>query len=167
MPPRTGAADVARFIAVRGLPLLAASLLAGLGAAAWAIPYLLPRLILRFASLREDEVATWKLVPSVLAYPAMFAVWLVLAWRAGGPAAALVAAVALPLLGAIAVAWRERIRDAAEDARLFFRSAGRPELVARLAKERGSLVAEFDRLAERFGVAGSAPADRPGAGARD
>ncbi|HSM36556.1 MAG TPA: lysophospholipid acyltransferase family protein [Longimicrobiales bacterium] len=167
VPPETGAGDVVRFIAVRGLPLLAASLLAGLGAAAWAAPYLLPRLILRFASLREDEIATWKLVPSVLAYPAMYAVWLVLAWRAGGPIAALVAAIALPLLGAIAVAWRERIRDAAEDVRLFFRTAARPELVARLARERGSLVAEFDRLAERFGVAGPAPADEPGAGARD
>jgi glycerol-3-phosphate O-acyltransferase/dihydroxyacetone phosphate acyltransferase len=165
VPPGMGAADVVRFIAFRGVPLLAASLLAGLGAAAWAVPYLLPRLILRFASLREDEVATWKLVPSVLAYPAMYAAWLALAWRAGGPLAALVAAIALPLLGVIAVAWRERIRDAAEDARLFFRTAGRRELVARMANERASLVEEFDRLAGRFGVPEPTPADEPVGGA--
>jgi 1-acyl-sn-glycerol-3-phosphate acyltransferase len=153
VPPRTTPGDVARYAAVRLVPLAAAAALAGLGAAAWALPYLLPRAILRFASLREDEVATWKLVPSVLAYPAMYAGWLALSWRAGGPSLAALAALVLPLHGVIAVAWRERIREAAEDARLYLRSAGRRDTVERLAAERAALVAEFDDIAARLGAA--------------
>ncbi len=147
VPPRVASVDVARYLALRALPLALASLLAAAGVVAWGLAYLFPQTVIRLTSLREDELATWKLVPSVLAYPLVYAAWLVLAARLGGAHAALAAAVALPALGVFTVAWRERLREAIEDARLFLRSVGRPQTVARLAAERASLVAEFDALA--------------------
>ena len=152
IPARTGPLQVLHYVVVRVLPLVAAAALAGLGAAFWVVPYLVPRAVLRFADLREDEIATWKLVPAALAYPVTYAAWLFLAWRAGGPAAAAAAAVVLPALGVIAIAWREGIRAASEDARLFLRSAGRKDTIARLVAEREALVAEFDAVAERAGI---------------
>jgi 1-acyl-sn-glycerol-3-phosphate acyltransferase len=149
VPPATVALDVVRYLLLRALPLALAALVAAAGAVAWAVPYLVPQIIVRRVPLREDELATWKLAPSILAYPAMYAVWLFVAFRTGGWPAVLVAAVALPLLGAFAVAWRERLRHAHEDARVFLRTVGRPETVTRLAAERAALVAEFDRIAEQ------------------
>jgi 1-acyl-sn-glycerol-3-phosphate acyltransferase len=148
VPPRVAFLDVVRYLALRALPLSLASFLAAAAAVVWGAAYLFPQAVIRLTSLREDELATWKLVPAVLAYPVVYAAWLLLAYRLGGFGALLAAAVALPALGAFAVAWRERLRQAIEDARLFLRTVGRPGTVARLGRERASLVAAFDALAE-------------------
>ncbi len=151
VPPRVAFVDVLRYLALRAFPLALGAIVAAAGVAAWGLAYLFPQAVVRFASLREDELATWKLVAAVLAYPVVYAAWLSVAWRLGGARAALAAAVTLPALGVFAAAWGERLREALEDARLFLRTVGRPGTVARLAAERRALVRAFDRLAGEVG----------------
>ena len=62
----------------------------------------------------------------------------------------LFAAVAAPVLGLIALAWRERWGRVRDDMVLFLRVLRRPRLRERLADRRRQLVTEFEGiLAER------------------
>jgi glycerol-3-phosphate O-acyltransferase / dihydroxyacetone phosphate acyltransferase len=148
LPARYEPVTVAGYIVREILPLLLGFPLALAGAAAWILPYLAPRPIVAFMKLGEDAVATWKLSAAILAFPLMWLAWIVIAWRAGGPPWAVIAAAALPALGVFAIAWYDRWREVREDATLFLRVGGRPRLLERLARERVRLADEIDDVAK-------------------
>jgi glycerol-3-phosphate O-acyltransferase / dihydroxyacetone phosphate acyltransferase len=147
VPPAYPARTVLRYAVVESLLLGLLLPFALLGALAWLLPYLAPRPILRFVQPDHDAIATWKLAPALLAFPAMYAVWIFVAARLGGWPLALGAAALLPILGYAAISWRARFDRVTEDTRLFARVAGRPEHRDRLAAARAALVAEFDAVA--------------------
>jgi hypothetical protein len=63
-----------------------------------------------------------------------------------GARGALIAAIGVPLLGFITMAWYDRWNRVREDARLFFRVLLRSDHRERLVRERTALAAEFDAL---------------------
>jgi hypothetical protein len=69
-----------------------------------------------------------------------------------GARGAVIALIAVPLLGFIAMEWRDRWRNFSEDATLFFRVLFRRDHLERLARDRAQLVAEFDALVAESGV---------------
>lgn len=135
-----------RWIGRRAVPVLLLTPIAGLALAAWWIPYRLVGLAVERKRLPDDQVATHKLAGSLLAYPLFLGIWLAVALRVGGGAAALAAAVVLPALGVLVIRWVDGFREVREDLRLFGRVTRRRQLGERLADQRQRLLREFDQL---------------------
>jgi 1-acyl-sn-glycerol-3-phosphate acyltransferase len=124
-----------------GLPL------AVLGMAIWYLPFVLSGSVARRTYSEYETIATYKLAGAIMAallYLALWvgALWITTGWRVGTSIL-----VALPTVGIIAIAWRERWARVREDVALFIRVLRSPGARDRLAKERKELVAEFDRIA--------------------
>ena len=119
---------------------------AALGALLWLIPYLLPRLVVRFAQPEYESVATYKLAGGFFAFPLTLAVFVYLAWHWAGVVAALATAVLVPLLGFITLGWNAAWQRFGEDVRLFARVLLRRKAAARLAELRAELAREFDAI---------------------
>jgi 1-acyl-sn-glycerol-3-phosphate acyltransferase len=120
------------------------------GMAVWFAPFLLTRWIAPRFRPALDQVATYKLGTAVLAFPFWYIAILVALWRLGGTLAWVVAAVALPVAGLAAIAWRDRQEDVREDLRVFLRARRLARGLDRLAEQRARLTAEFDRLADEW-----------------
>lgn len=148
VPPEYRPATVGRYVVTDILPLVLGLPLAILGAAAWLLPYLAPRPVVALVRPPHDGIATWKLSAAVIAFPAMWLIWIALAAWLGGAVWALAAAVALPALGVFAVAWFDRWTRVREDAALFLRVGHRSDLLERLARERRMIADEIDHIAE-------------------
>ena len=103
-------------------------------------------------SLRPDyEVrATFKLATLLGGVVAAWVLWVVLGYAAGGPFAALGAAVVAPLCGYVAILWVELAREVKEDTVLFLKLQGRPDVRMRFARMRRELVETFRRLEKRW-----------------
>jgi len=99
VPARYRARRVASYAIEQGLTLALGLPLAGLGIAFWYVPYLLPRLAMRFLPVAEDSVATYKLATALLAFPLAYAAWIVAATLYLGPVAGAATALLLPVLG--------------------------------------------------------------------
>jgi len=146
VPPRYEAAGVARYALREGALLLLGLPFAALGIAAWWLPYLVPRLVVRFARPQSQAVATYKLAGAMAVLPLWYVgLVLLLGWRIG-PAAAAVGAAILPLAGLFALVWTGRWERVREDSLLFLRIMGRPRERDRLAGHRARLAAEFDAV---------------------
>ncbi|MEM7415454.1 MAG: 1-acyl-sn-glycerol-3-phosphate acyltransferase [Gemmatimonadota bacterium] len=121
-------------------------------AIAGMVVWILPSAFTRWAAFRfrpeHDQIATYKLSVGFVAFPFWWALWTGMAFYLEGVRVAGACAVVLPVLGLAAVAWRDRQAVVREDLRVFLRASRRSESRDRLAELRGSLVAEFDRLAE-------------------
>lgn len=159
VPPRYGVRPVARFV-IREAAVLGLGLpLAAVGTVAWYPPYLAIRFAVSRAAPEPEAVATAKLIAATLAYPLMYAVWLAaIGWR-WGPLALAIAAVVLPPVGWIALAWHERRGQVWEDVRLFWQVVRRRGIRERLDRRRSDLAAEFDAVARAW-QAGRAYAQR-------
>jgi 1-acyl-sn-glycerol-3-phosphate acyltransferase len=150
VPPPRGFFATLHALGREGLLAFAGAPLAGLGIVAWCVPYLVPRVVLRFHHPAYEATATVKLVTSLMAFPLAYMGWLALAWRLGGGAMLALAAMLLPVAGFVAMHWREHwgdLRGQLQFAALVLRGRGLPE---RLRAERRWLADEIDRVAEEW-----------------
>jgi 1-acyl-sn-glycerol-3-phosphate acyltransferase len=145
VPPRYRAGGVLRYVAREGATLAIGLPLAGIGIAVWYLPYLFPRFVVRLRRPAHEAIATWKLLAGIVAFGVWYGAAVAALTFLCGPWWGLASAVALPLLGAVALAWTGHWRRVREDARLFARVVLRPRGRDRLAEERARLAAEFDR----------------------
>jgi glycerol-3-phosphate O-acyltransferase/dihydroxyacetone phosphate acyltransferase len=146
VPERYGLGSVLAYGLREGFYLLVGAPAAILGTLLWYLPYLTPRLAVRLIRPEPESMATYKLATGLFAFPFVLALYVYVAWRLGGPIAALLAGLSAPILGFIALAWRERWARVREDLRLFVRAVTRPRTRERLAQYREQLVREFDSI---------------------
>jgi glycerol-3-phosphate O-acyltransferase / dihydroxyacetone phosphate acyltransferase len=137
--------------------LLIGAVPALLGTAFWYVPYVLPRLVVSRLQLEIESIATWKLALGFFVFPLALVAYTFLAWKFAGGLAGVAVAIALPLLGFVALAWRERWDYVREDARLFLRALSRRRIRLRLARDRQWLMHEFDAIQRERIDAGQAP----------
>lgn len=146
VPERYGPGEVIGYGLREGFYLLVGAPAAILGNLLWFLPYLAPRLAVRLIRPEQESVATYKLATGFFAFPLLLAIYIYVAWRLGGPMAALLVGLGAPILGFIALAWRERWTRVREDVRLFLRAMTRPRTRERLAQYREQLVREFEAI---------------------
>jgi glycerol-3-phosphate O-acyltransferase/dihydroxyacetone phosphate acyltransferase len=154
LPERFPALGVLRYVLSHGVLLLIGLPLALLGTLVWYLPYKSPRASLGLYRPPYEAVASLKLATALLAFPLTYALYLALAWWLGGLAWSIVAAVLLPPLGLIALAWRDRWKVVREDASVFWHSVRRSTLRRDLLARRQALVSEFDSLERRWRAEG-------------
>lgn len=148
VPPRYTFTSVLRY-ALREAPLLLIGVpLAAVGALLWYLPYLAPRLVTRLVAPEHEAIATYKLATAFFVMPLWWLLCTALGWWSLGPIAGVIALAAVPLLGFLALYWRERWHRVREDALLFLRVLRHPRRRDRLAALRAGLAAEFDRVLE-------------------
>jgi len=151
VPSRYHPVAVLSYLVRHGVALAVGLPLAALGLLAWYVPYLLPRVVLRFLKVTEDSVATYKLILALLIFPLFYAGWITAAWLTLGPLAALAATVLLPPLGVIALRWSLRWESVREDVRVFLRVLRHPRAHDQLALERERIADEIDAVRGQIG----------------
>lgn len=153
VPRRIAAAFVARSLA----RLLIASPVAALGTLLNVVPYTLVHLIaLRFED-EPNQLATYKLFPGIVLYPA--------AWIAAGVAAAswlgatagVALGVAAPFAGWVALRWHEQRRRLWRESRAFLVLRNRGDLLRELRRRRERLVEAIGELVRLARQASSPP----------
>ena len=127
--------------------LLVGAPAAVLGMILWYPPYLLTRVVVNLIRPEFESQATYKLAAAMFAFPLFLALYLYTAVRLGGWAAGLAVLIGLPLLGFVALAWRDRWAKVREDVTLFLRALPQRRTRGRLAHYREALVREFDAVA--------------------
>ncbi len=152
LPERFAAWSVIRYTLTHFFVLLVGLPLAALGTVAWYLPFKSPRVTLGLYRPVYEAVASLKLATALIAFPAMYAVWLAAAWLVGGLIGTLATALVLPAVGIVALRWRDRWGRVREDARIFWRALRRRELRDQLVERRRALVEEFDAVARRWGA---------------
>jgi 1-acyl-sn-glycerol-3-phosphate acyltransferase len=152
LPERFHPAGIARYLLYQGALLLIGLPLAMLGTLVWYVPYKSPKASLSLYNPPYEAVASYKLGTALLAFPLTFALYLAAAWWFVGLLGMIVAAVVLPVVGLVALRWRDRWKMVREDVRMFRRSIGTRALREQLVARRQALVAEFDSLARRWQV---------------
>lgn len=150
VPAKYGVKPVARYIVVRGSLLLAGLPVALAGVALWGPVAGLPPLALRVARPDHEVRATVKLVALFLGVLAAWAGWTAAAYAWGGWAASVAAAALAPVCGFLALQWIELAEEVREDATLFLRLQGRPDVRRRFARMRSEITAAFKRLEDRW-----------------
>jgi glycerol-3-phosphate O-acyltransferase/dihydroxyacetone phosphate acyltransferase len=140
---------VARFtlrslaVLVLGLPLAVA------GTVLWWLPYRLSGwLPQRFST--PDTLATGRILAGFLLFPLWWLGLVAVAWLGLGGAAALALAFVAPVLGGIALAFRDWRITALDEVQLFVRLASRRRLRERLLAERARLAQELEALRARL-----------------
>ncbi len=141
---------VGRYLLVDGVPFALGLPLAILGRFVWLPLYYIPGWIAKAAKPHFEALSTYKLSVSFILAPLVYAGWLLFFWSTRGMTWLIAAAVALPLLGLIAVAWKDRWHRIREDLRLFRRAIRRRGRRRILAEWRSSLASEFDALWEEM-----------------
>jgi 1-acyl-sn-glycerol-3-phosphate acyltransferase len=142
VPRWIAAAFVARTLA----RLLVASPVAALGTLLNVVPYTLVHLIaLRFEE-EPNQLATWKLFPGIVLYPAIWLGWGVAATRWLGAEAGATLALAAPFAGWVALRWHEQRRRLWRESRAFFVLRNRRDLVRELRARRDRLAAAIGEL---------------------
>jgi hypothetical protein len=150
LPNRFPPAAVVRYTLVQCFALLVGLPLAAVGTLVWYVPFKSPRVSLAIYKPPYEAVASMKLATALLAFPVTYALWLFAAWWVAGFVAVAVAAVALPVAGAVALHQRLRWGIFREDVRIFWRAVRRKALRDQLVGRRQALVAEFDAVARRW-----------------
>lgn len=150
VPPRYALTPVAHYIAVRGTILLLVLPAALAGILVWAPVVRLPAFVVARAKPDFEVEATYKLATLIFGGALAWALWVAAAYVAGGTTAAAVAAVAAPACGYAAVQWLELVREVREDAALFLRLQGRPDVRRQFARLRKDLAATFRQVERRL-----------------
>ena len=150
VPPRYGLVPVARYILARGTALVLGAPLMAVGVVMWGLLVPIPRLLVRAVSPEFEATATYKVVGLMFGGVGLLALWLTLAWSLGGGVAVLLTALLGPLCGYVAIHWLELAGEVREDAALFLRLQGRPDVRDRFARQRNELMAAFKRVEERL-----------------
>jgi len=150
VPPRYGLVPVARYIAVRGTILALTLPLALAGLIIWAPVVRLPAFVIARVRPEFEVEATVKLGTLLFGGVLAWAIWTLLAYLSGGTIAALALALAAPGLGYAALHWCDLASETREDAALFLRLQGRPDIRRKFARLRRELARTFRRVEERL-----------------
>lgn len=150
VPTRYRMGPVLRYVSTQLGMLVLVLPVAMLGIVAWLPPFVFTRVVAPRFRPALDQLATYKLGTALLAFPVWYAALLGGAFLVDGVGATLVSALALPVAGLAAVAWRDRQAAVREDVRVFLRARRRSEARDRLREQRAHLVAEFDALADEW-----------------
>ena len=150
VPPRYRFLPVARYVLVRGTLLAIGFPFAIAGSLLWVPVARLPGFVVRRVKPQFEVTATIKLATLLGGTFAAWILWLVLGYLAGGMSVAAVAAVLAPVCGFVAMLWVELAREVREDAALFLRLLGRPDLRKRFAELRSELTETFRQLEKRW-----------------
>lgn len=154
-------AVIARFVARALLLALVALPLASAGVVLSGLPYLLTRvLVQRFAGGR-DQYDTANMLGGLVLFSAAWSAWITLAWRWGGPAAALLTAAALPITGLVALFTAREWERLRENLRVWAVFARRGSLRDLLLARRGELEARITRLVVEARRQAGAPPPAP------
>ncbi|RZW13231.1 MAG: hypothetical protein EX260_11530, partial [Desulfobulbaceae bacterium] len=116
---------VLKYLIKDGVPFALGLPLALLGRIAWLPIFFLPAWFVEATKPHFEAVSTYKLSISLILTPVIYALWVGGFWWFGSPRWAIGAALTLPLLGLITVAWKDRWRHIEEDLRLFKRAIQR------------------------------------------
>jgi len=140
------AAAVLRF-ALRALVVLLLGLPLALGGALlWFLPHRFVGWLGRRAARGADTVATVRILAAFVFFPPWWLLLVAGAWRAWGPAWAGLVGVAAPLLGVVALAYRDWREETWGEVKTFLRLASRRRLRELLAAEREALARELEAL---------------------
>jgi hypothetical protein len=162
LPGRFPVTGVVRYTVSQAALLFVGLPLAALGTVVWFLPYKSPRVPLSFYRPDYEALATVKLASALIAFPLAYAIWLFAVWWVAGLPGGAVAVLLLPLLGFVALRWRDRWRRVREDVRIFWNVIRKKTQRDELVRERKELVAEFDSLAARWQEERSARAEAGG-----
>jgi len=146
IPQRFRPSRVVWYAMVQGLALLIGLPLAIAGTLIWYIPFKSPRVTINLYKPPYEALATFKLATALLAFPLAYSIYLAVAWWLGGTPALVAVALVSPLLGVVALRWRDRWRMAREDLYVFWRSMKLKDFRAELVKRRQELVSEFEAV---------------------
>ncbi|MCL4838090.1 MAG: hypothetical protein KJ058_09005, partial [Thermoanaerobaculia bacterium] len=130
--------------------------LALLGIAANALPYQLARLAALAVRRDPNQVATYKLFPSLLLYPATWIGEALLAGRFLGGGAALAALLAAPAAGWVALRYLEEQQRLRREVRAFLLLRTRRSLHALLRARREAIRSELQALAREASAVSAA-----------
>lgn len=152
--------------------LVVASPVAALGTLLNLAPWLAVHAVARRWRHEPNQVATYKVFPSLVVYPAAWALeaWAAARWLDGlGGRAALALVVAAPLAGWVAMRWHERRGALWRESRAFVLLRRRRGVAQELRARRIVVEEEIERLVERWrelqpetGPAGAAPGSPAG-----
>lgn len=149
VPSRYTFAPVARYVVVRVIPLLLALPFALAGALLWAPVARFPGFVVRRTRPDYEITATHKLIALMSGVVAAWALWILVGYAIGGPWLALTGAALAPASGYATLRWVEVANEVREDASLFLRLQGRPDLRRRFARLRTELARTFDLVEQR------------------
>ena len=130
--------------------LAVASPVALLGTLLNLVPWLLVRVIARRVRDEPNQIATYKVFPALLVYPAAWTAEAVAAGVWLGPLSGAAVAVAAPLAGWVALRWHERRATLWRESRAFLLLRSRKQVARELRARRSVVEEEIDRLVERW-----------------
>lgn len=151
VPARYTLRPVVRYVLARGAMLALGLPLAVAGAVLWAPVAGLPGFVVRRTRPEHEITATHKLATLITGVAAAWTLWVLLGYAAGGVWLAVTAALLAPVSGFAAIHWMDLAREVREDASLFLRTQGRPDLRRRFARLRSELATTFEVLERRVG----------------
>ena len=146
VPPRYTFAGTLRYVITRGSVIVLGAPFALVGSIIWYPTWWAPNVTLRLVKHGHEGIATYKLATGFVMVPLTITIGVIVGALLDGVRGAVIALIAVPLLGFLAMEWRDRWREFREDARLFFNVLLRRDHQDRLARDRAKLVAEFDEL---------------------
>ena len=149
VPSRYAFGPVARYVAARGTLLLLGLPFALAGALLWAPVARLPGFVVRRTRPDYEITATHKLLALMSGVVAAWALWILAGYAIGGLWLALTATALAPISGYTTLRWVELAMEVREDASLFLRLQGRPDLRRHVAVLRSELARTFDLLEQR------------------
>lgn len=161
VPSRYALGPVARYVMVRGTVLILGLPFALAGALLWAPVARFPGFVVRRTRPDCEITATHKLLALMTGVIAAWALWILAGYAIGGLWPALTAAALAPVSGYTTLRWVELANEVREDASLFLRIQGRPDLRRRFAVLRSELARAFDLLEQRR-KKDELPSDSPG-----
>ena len=150
VPPRYNFGMVIGYSLRQLFMLLVVFPLAFLGAVTWLIPFSLTRYVSPRFSLQLDQIATYKLVIAMIAFPIWWIALCLMVYLFVGLQSSLIVAFGLPISGLALVAWHDRQMQVRQDVLVFLRTLRYPRGQDRLTEYRRELVQEFDQLMEAW-----------------
>ena len=150
VPPRYNFGMVIGYSLQQLFMLLVVFPLAFLGAVTWLIPFSLTRYVSPRFSLQLDQIATYKLVIAMIAFPIWWIALCLMVYLFVGLQSSLIVAFGLPISGLALVAWHDRQMQVRQDVLVFLRTLRYPRGQDRLTEYRRELVQEFDQLMEAW-----------------
>ena len=150
VPPRYNSGMVIGYSLRQLFILLVVFPLAFLGGVTWLIPFSLTRYVSPRFSLQLDQIATYKLVIAMIAFPIWWITLCLMAYLFVGLQSSLIVAFGLPISGLALVAWHDRQMQVRQDVLVFLRTLRYPRGQDRLTEYRRELVQEFDQLMEAW-----------------
>ena len=119
-----------------------------LGAVLNFVPFTLVELVSRRFDDEQNQIATYKVFPGIVAYPATWGIEAAVAWGLWGGASALAMLVVAPLAGYIAVRLLERQESLWKESRAFLLLRRRKRIAEELRARRAEAGRQIETLVE-------------------